>query len=77
MNLVIPDGGSNLNLILEEVEKAYITAALEQCLNNKAQAAMLLGLNRSTFMMKLKKYGYHPESEDIGKDTRSFDVDTN
>ncbi|HUG92538.1 MAG TPA: sigma 54-interacting transcriptional regulator, partial [Planctomycetaceae bacterium] len=38
-------------------ERARLEAALQQCGGNKAQAARLLGLARSTYFSKLKKYG--------------------
>jgi DNA-binding NtrC family response regulator len=38
-------------------ERSRLTAALHACGGNKAQAARLLGLPRSTYFSKLKKYG--------------------
>lgn len=42
---------------LEELEKAAIEGALAGTNGNKRQAALLLGMARSTFYEKLKKYG--------------------
>ena len=39
------------------VERQALVAALHKCGGNKAQAARLLGLPRSTYFSKLKKYG--------------------
>ncbi|HWL09300.1 MAG TPA: helix-turn-helix domain-containing protein, partial [Planctomicrobium sp.] len=38
-------------------EKSALLEALEQCDGNKAEAARLLGIPRSTFFSKLKKHG--------------------
>ena len=38
-------------------ERSRLAAALHECGGNKAQAARLLGLPRSTYFSKLKKYG--------------------
>lgn len=41
----------------EYVEREELKAALERCEGNKAQAARLLGMPRSTFFSKLKRHG--------------------
>ncbi|MCA9069660.1 MAG: hypothetical protein KDA84_12085, partial [Planctomycetaceae bacterium] len=41
----------------DHVEREELRDALEQCGGNKAQAARLLGMPRSTFFSKLKRYG--------------------
>ena len=38
-------------------EREVLVQALRQCRGNKAEAARLLGLPRSTYFSKLKKYG--------------------
>jgi transcriptional regulator of acetoin/glycerol metabolism len=38
-------------------ERAMLLDALERCRGNKAEAARLLGLPRSTYFSKLKKHG--------------------
>lgn len=46
-------GQTNLN----EVEKSVILKMLEQCNNNKTEAAKALGISRKTLYAKLEKYG--------------------
>jgi DNA-binding NtrC family response regulator len=41
---------------LEEVEKQHIKAALERAGGNISDAAVLVGIARSTFYQKMKKY---------------------
>ena len=41
----------------EDAERELLLSALQQCRGNKARAARLLGLPRSTFFSKLKKHG--------------------
>lgn len=41
----------------EEAERELLLSSLQQCQGNKARAARLLGLPRSTFFSKLKKFG--------------------
>ena len=40
----------------EQTERELLVSAMEQCQGNKARAARLLGLPRSTFFSKLKKF---------------------
>jgi len=42
---------------LEEVEKAYILWAIESVGGNKTKAAKLMGINRTTLIMRMKKFG--------------------
>jgi DNA-binding NtrC family response regulator len=49
----IPAGG----IILDEVEKAYITEALRMKKGNKIQAAKILGISRSALLYRMGKYG--------------------
>ncbi len=42
---------------LKEIEKDYILKVLEKTGGNRSQASRLLGLDRKTLYMKLKKYG--------------------
>ncbi|MCF8034365.1 MAG: sigma-54 dependent transcriptional regulator [Desulfarculaceae bacterium] len=53
----LPPGGLNLKSTLEQLEARLIAQALEQADGVKAQAASLLGLNRTTLVQKLKKLG--------------------
>ncbi len=52
----IPEEGIDLNRILREIEIFYLKKALELSKGVKTKAAKLLGLNRTTFIEKLKKY---------------------
>jgi Response regulator containing CheY-like receiver, AAA-type ATPase, and DNA-binding domains len=47
----------NLNEYLKEMEVFYLKKALELSKGVKSKAAKLLGLNRTTFIEKLKRYG--------------------
>lgn len=51
------ESGVDLNGILEEMEKKLIVQALRQSGGVKKKAAVLLGLNRTTFLEKVKKMG--------------------
>jgi DNA-binding NtrC family response regulator len=42
---------------LHEVEKNYILTVLEKSGGNQTKASRLLGLDRKTLYLKLKKYG--------------------
>lgn len=50
--ITIPPGG----IVLEELERRYIVAALEKAGNNKSKAARLLGLSRDTLRYRLEKH---------------------
>jgi DNA-binding NtrC family response regulator len=45
------------NPSLEEMEKAYILRVLKEAGNNQSRASQLLGIDRKTLYLKLKKYG--------------------
>jgi DNA-binding NtrC family response regulator len=45
------------NPSLEEMEKAYILRILKEAGNNQSKASQLLGIDRKTLYLKLKKYG--------------------
>jgi two-component system response regulator AtoC len=51
-NPIIPAGG----IVLDEVEKAYITEALKMKKGNKIQAAKILGISRSALLYRMGKY---------------------
>ncbi len=56
-------GAENLGKILEKLERSLIQNALAQSSGVQAQAAKLLGIQRSTLQYKLQKYGLAgPES---------------
>ncbi len=52
----LTEAGIELPTILREVEIFYLKKALELAKGVKSKAAKLLGLNRTTFLEKLKKY---------------------
>jgi DNA-binding NtrC family response regulator len=51
------DSGINLNAVLDDLERSLILQALEKAGGVKNKAAMLLGLNRTTLLEKIKKMG--------------------
>jgi DNA-binding NtrC family response regulator len=46
-------------LSLKELEKKYIRFILQRTKGKKTQAANILGINRKTLGMKIKKYGLY------------------
>ena len=52
-SLEIPEEG----IVLEDVEKELLRAALEKAGGNQSQAARLLGISRQTLLYRLEKYG--------------------
>jgi DNA-binding protein Fis len=44
---------------LEELEKKYIRFVLRRTKGKKTKAAEILGINRKTLGLKIKKYGIH------------------
>ena len=61
IDLSIPSSASaaelGTNPSLEEMEKAYILRILKEAGNNQSKASQLLGIDRKTLYLKLKKYG--------------------
>ena len=53
----IPDIGLDFNTAVDQFENALIMKALEKTGWNKNQAAILLRLNRTTLVEKMKKKG--------------------
>ena len=51
------DSGVNLNAVLGDLERTLILQALDRAGGVKNKAAMLLGLNRTTLLEKIKKMG--------------------
>ena len=45
------------NPSLEEMEKNYILRVLKEANGNQSRASQLLGIDRKTLYLKLKKYG--------------------
>ncbi len=54
------NSATSSDIRLQEVEKAHIIKVLEKCGNNKAQAALALGISQATLFRKLKEYGHTP-----------------
>lgn len=50
------------NLTLEEVEKQYIAKTLRENNGNKSKSARILGIDRTTLHLKLKRYGVKTEA---------------
>ena len=55
MMLLLPSEGIDLSDMLKEIENGYINQALCRTHGNITKAAKLLGLQRTTLQMKLKK----------------------
>jgi DNA-binding NtrC family response regulator len=53
--LDVPSEGIDMAQTLENLEERLLTRALDKAAGNKARAARLLGLNRTTFVEKLKR----------------------
>ena len=60
----------NMPEVLKEHEQALVTRALIETGNNKAAASRLLGINRTTLMMKMRKLnlGHLIHAPIFGKD---------
>jgi transcriptional regulator with GAF, ATPase, and Fis domain len=53
----LPEAGIDLNAEIDKIETALILTAMKRAGGVKSKAAALLGLNRTTFLEKLKKKG--------------------
>ena len=62
-SLEIPDNGMDFNNAVDAFENALILQALEKTGWNRNQAALLLKLNRTTLVEKMKKKGLRPPDE--------------
>ncbi|MEJ2216211.1 MAG: sigma-54 dependent transcriptional regulator [Gemmatimonadota bacterium] len=56
--------GAGPLLSLEDVERRHIMRVLEQTDGNRAEAARILGIGRTTLYDKIARYGFH----DVGRD---------
>lgn len=54
---LLPAEGMNLPGYLDTVERSFIQQALDRSGGNRARAARLLGMNRTTLVEKLKRQG--------------------
>jgi DNA-binding NtrC family response regulator len=61
----IPDNGLDFNSTVDQFENNLILRALEKTNWNRNQAALLLRLNRTTLVEKIKKKGLRPPGEGI------------
>ena len=55
LGIDVPSEGIDMAATLEHLEKTLLMRALEKADGNKARAARLLGINRTTFVEKLKR----------------------
>jgi DNA-binding NtrC family response regulator len=55
----IPGEGFSLRAYLNSVERAFVENALERSDWNRAQAAKLLGVERTCLIEKMRKLGFH------------------
>jgi two-component system response regulator AtoC len=62
----LPEGGITLRETLDRLESDYIRAALTRTGGNRAHAANLLGLNRTTLVEKLKRLRHLGLEQDEG-----------
>jgi len=62
----IPESGVDFNTAVDAYENALIMRALEKTGWNRNQAALLLRLNRTTLVEKIKKKGLRPPENDPG-----------
>lgn len=53
--------GDVYKIVFETVEKPLIEKALERTFGNQFKAAKILGINRNTLRMKIKKFGIEVE----------------
>jgi DNA-binding NtrC family response regulator len=61
----IPDQGVDFNTAVDNYENALIMRALEKTGWNRNQAALLLRLNRTTLVEKIKKKGLRPPESEL------------
>jgi transcriptional regulator with GAF, ATPase, and Fis domain len=59
----LPEEGINLNAEIDRIETALILTAMKRAGGVKSKAAALLGLNRTTFLEKLKKKGIESKEQ--------------
>ncbi len=63
--LDIPENGMDFNSAVDAYENALIMRALEKTGWNRNQAALLLKLNRTTLVEKIKKKGLRPQDQEM------------
>jgi len=57
-SMVLPENGLDLHSFINDIELNLINQALKHSAGVKSKAASLLGLNRTTFIEKLKKFSH-------------------
>ena len=57
----LPDGGIDLERIIEDLERGYVQQALERARYSHKRAAELLGLTPRSFRYRLQKYNLDTE----------------
>ncbi|PIS11622.1 MAG: DNA-binding response regulator [Bdellovibrio sp. CG10_big_fil_rev_8_21_14_0_10_47_8] len=62
----VPDNGMDFNAAVDQFENSLILRALEKTGWNRNQAALLLRLNRTTLVEKIKKKGLRPPGDVSG-----------
>ncbi|MGE0764724.1 MAG: helix-turn-helix domain-containing protein, partial [Bdellovibrionales bacterium] len=65
-SMELPGSGMDFNSAVDAYENALIMRALEKTGWNRNQAALLLKLNRTTLVEKIKKKGLRPPENDQG-----------
>ena len=63
LSMELPEDGMDFNSAVDAFENALIMRALQKTGWNRNQAALLLKLNRTTLVEKIKKKGLRPEAE--------------
>ena len=53
----LPEGGLDLRDAVEQFENSMIVQALKRCRGNRAHAAKLLRMNRTTLVEKIRAHG--------------------
>ncbi len=79
VQIEIPENGLDFNTAVDQFENNLILRALEKTNWNRNQAALLLRLNRTTLVEKIKKKGLRPPGEsaetsgdDISSEAKNF-----
>jgi len=60
----LPEGGINLREMMDDMERRKLADALRRAGGNQTEAARLLGMRRTTFIDKMKRYKLDAESPD-------------
>jgi two-component system response regulator PilR (NtrC family) len=60
----VPDGGMDLDAVMAEVEKRYLSQALRRTEGNRTEAAKLLGISFRSIRYKLDKFGLKGPDEE-------------